>query len=120
MTGEMSWIKPNGEDSNGGCWEVHAKVARALRCRLRPFDVYIGPYIAHKLGKLWISSEGSFGTVCLWPGGIAPAYREPVVAEYAPWDDVELALFAARQVLKQARQLLRAAKLRAFLLRRDA
>ena len=32
MTGEMSWIKPNGEDSNGDVYEVHAQVARAMRC----------------------------------------------------------------------------------------
>ena len=41
MTGEMSWIKANGEDSNGDVYETHAYVARALRSKLRPFDVYV-------------------------------------------------------------------------------
>ena len=105
MTGEMSWIKPNGEDSNGDVYEVHAKVARALRCRLHPFDVYIGPYIDTLRGHLFISTDDGFlGVVCLWPGGVAPAYRIPIVAEYAPFDSVEEALVAARQVLREARK----------------
>lgn len=104
MTGEMSWIKANGDDSNGENWHTHAKVARALRCRLRPFDVYIGPYIATKRGKLFIYSEdGVIGTICLWPGGIAPAYREPITAEFCPMEDAEEALYAARLVLRQAK-----------------
>lgn len=101
MTGEMSWIKPDGTDSNGDVYTVHARVARALRCRLRPFDVYIGPYIAHRKGRLWINTEDGFtGTVCLWPDGQAPAYREPISATYAPFDDVDAALAAAREVLR--------------------
>lgn len=105
MTGEMAWIKPNGEDSNGDVYDIHAQVARALRCQLRPFDKYIGPYIAHKRGKLFISAEDSgAGTVCLWPGGIAPAYREPIVAEFFPFNDASAALAAARDVLKQAKR----------------
>ena len=105
MTGEVSWIKPNGEDSNGDVYETHAKVARALRCKLRPFDVYIGPYIAHKRGKMFISTEdGSEGTVCLWPGGIAPAFRDPIVETFAPIWDSGAALSAARAVLKRARK----------------
>lgn len=46
MTGEMSWIKPDGEDSNGEVWAIHAAVARAIGGELRPFDAYQGPYIA--------------------------------------------------------------------------
>ena len=104
MTGEMGWVKPNGEDSNGDCWSVHAYVARSLRCRLRPFDTYIGPYICHKRGMLFIGSEdGSDGNVCLWPDGEAPAYREPIVETYFPIDDQDAALAAARSVLAAAR-----------------
>lgn len=106
MTGEMAWIKPDGTDSNGDVYDVHAKVARALRCRLRPFDKYIGPYIAHKAGKLWLSVEddGFLGSVCLWPGGVAPAYREPVVVYYRPFNDAEAATAAARQAVKQSKK----------------
>lgn len=104
MTGEMSWITPNGDAADGCSYPVHAQVARALRCRLRPFDTYVGPYIAHKRGRLWISSDdGMIGTVCLWPGGIAPAFCEPITAEFFPMDDAQAALEAAREVLKRAR-----------------
>lgn len=105
MTGEMAWIKPDGTDSNGEKWEPHAKVARALRCRLKPFDSYIGPYIAHSAGKLFISSEdGIVGTVCLWPEGIAPADREPITEDYFPLYDADAALAAARSVLRKYRE----------------
>lgn len=104
MTGEMSWINSKGEDSNGESYPVHAKVARTLRCRLRPFDQYIGPYIATKHGKVFITSEdGWIGDICLWPGGVAPAYREPVVWQYYPVDDADAALAAVREVLKKAK-----------------
>ena len=103
MTGEMSWIKPNGDDSNGEGWPVHAKVARALRCRLRPWDVYCGPYIQTKRGKLFLSTEdGMSGTACLWPSGVAPAYREPVTCDFPSVDDVDDALEACRAVLREA------------------
>lgn len=104
MTGEMRWIKPNGDDSNGEGWPVHAAVARALRCRLRPFDKYIGPYIDHKRGRLWLSSEdGITGTACLWPGGVAPAYRDPLTVDFPNVYDADQALAACREVLRQAR-----------------
>lgn len=103
MTGEMSWIKPNGDDSNDESWPVHAAVARALRCRLRPFDKYIGPYIKTKRGMLFLSSEDGYsGTACLWPGGVAPAYREPLTAEIYSIYDVDAALDACRAVLREA------------------
>jgi hypothetical protein len=102
MTGEMGWIKANGLDSNGDTWEVHAKVARALRCQLRPFDKYIGPYIAHKRGQIFLSSDdGETGTACLWPDGQAPAYREPFTVEFFPLYNSDAALAAARDVLRQ-------------------
>ena len=103
MTGEMSWIKANGDDSNGEGWPVHAAVARALRCRLRPWDKYCGPYINHKRGKLWLSSEnGMNGTACLWPDGTPPASREPLTYEFWNVDDVDAALEACRAVLREA------------------
>lgn len=105
MTGEMSWVKPNGEAADGNTYAVHAVVARALRCRLRPFDAYIGPYVQTKRGKLFISTEdGAGGTVCLWPDGQPPSMREPITADYFPFDDSVAALAAARDVLKRARK----------------
>ena len=104
MTGEVAWINANGEDSRGDVYGVHAQVARALRCRLRPFDAYIGPYIAHKRGKLFLSSEDGYsGTACIWPGGVAPAYCKPIVAAFWNVNDPAAALAAARDVLRRAR-----------------
>lgn len=82
MTGEMSWIHQNGEDSNGEIWGTHAAIARAVKGHLEPFDAYQGPYIvigsdirvgaapyampiAH-LGivRLWLGSDdGYWGTI---------------------------------------------------------
>jgi hypothetical protein len=104
MTGEMSWIKPNGEAGDGNTYETHAFVARKLRAKLRPFDTYIGPYVDTKYGKLFITSDdGISGAVCLWVGGIAPAYHKPITGEYFPFDMPEAALDCARMVLKTAR-----------------
>lgn len=109
MTGEMSWIKPSGQDSNGETWEIQATVARALRCKLRPFDAYLGPYINHQNGKIFISSDdGEVGTVCLWPNGIAPAYQMPVTAQYFPLYDNDAALAATRDMLRRHRKALKA------------
>ena len=105
MTGEMGWIKANGEAADGNSYPVHAAVARALRSRLRPFDTYIGPYIDHKRGKIFITSEdGCTGTVCLWPGGMAPAFKEPVISEYFPADDVDAARVAVSEVLRKSKK----------------
>lgn len=111
MTGEMSWIKPNGEDSNGEGWPVHAEVARALHCRLRPWDVYCGPYIDHKRGKLWLSSDdGMSGTACLWVNGEAPAYREPITCDFWNVEDADATLDACRAVLREAGKQARKAR----------
>lgn len=108
MTGEMSRIDRNGRDSDGETWETHAYVARKLRRPLRPFDKYIGPYIACKEGRLWISSDdGESGYACLWPDGIPPAYCEPIVSEPFPlYQGITdaLALDAARGVLRAYRK----------------
>lgn len=102
MTGEMNWIKPNGDAGDGESYPLHAAIARALRSRLRPFDTYVGPYIDHKRGKIFITSEdGCTGTVCMWPGGVAPAYREPLVSEYFPAEDVDAARAAVSEVLRR-------------------
>lgn len=111
MTGEMSWIKSNGDDSNGEGWPVHAEVARALRCRLRPFDKYIGPYIQTKRGKLWLSSDdGMSGTAYLWPDGTPPAYREPITCDFPSVYSIEQALDACRAVLREAGKQARGTK----------
>lgn len=102
MTSEMNSIDTNGNASDGNCYPVHAAVAKALRSPLRPFDTYIGPYIAHKRGKLFLGvGVGSYaGYVCLWPGGVAPAYCKPVVCEYGNPDDISAAIAAARRTLR--------------------
>lgn len=105
MTGEVSSIKPNGEDSNGDIWGVHAYVAKALRCKLRPFDTYIGPYIDHKLGRIFIGSDdGGVGDACLWPGGVPPAYCKPITEQFFPMQSEIAALDAVRSVLREARK----------------
>lgn len=76
MTGEMHSIDPDGNDSNGESWPVHAAVARALGCELRPFDKYCGPYIAHAAGKIWLYDEAG-PRVCIWPRGIPPSVAKP-------------------------------------------
>ena len=109
MTGEMYSINRDGTDSNGETWETHAYIARKLRRPLRPFDSYIGPYIACKEGRLWLSSDdGCSGTVCLWPNGIAPAYCEPIVRHVWSCQDSEATLEAARACLAQYRKQARA------------
>lgn len=100
MTGEVSYIRPDGTDSNGDCWSTHAYVARQLRRPLRPFDKYIGPYIACKEGRLWLGDDGSGPYVCLWPQGIAPAYADPIVRHCEDYSDLA-ALDAAREVLRK-------------------
>lgn len=47
MTGEMAWILPDGTDSNGEIWSLHAAVAKAIGAELRPFDKYQGPFLHH-------------------------------------------------------------------------
>ena len=109
MTGEMHRIDRDGNDSNGESWLTHAHVARALRRPLRPFDVYSGPYIACPEGRLWLSSDdGCTGYACLWPDGTAPAYCEPIVVPAGDCSDKVAALAAARECLRQYRQVKRA------------
>lgn len=98
MTGEVSWIKSTGEDSRGDYYPIHAAIAKALRVPLRPFDVYIGPYVATKKG--WLFLDDNEGQVVLWPGGVAPAYCEPKVADYFP-GDVLSAVAAARSLVRR-------------------
>lgn len=105
MTGEMMKIDSGGNDSNGDTWSTHAYVARSLRRPLRPFDAYIGPYIACKEGRLWLGTDDGYtGYACLWPDGVAPAYCEPIVVHAGFCDDVESALMAARECLRRYRK----------------
>ena len=104
MTGEMAWINPDGTDSNGEQWDIHANVAKRMRCKLRPFDKYIGPYIDHERGKVFIAlEEDGTGSACLWPDGTAPAYREPIVCLFSPWNDIEAAVAAVREICRKRR-----------------
>lgn len=114
MTGEMARIDSKGRDSNGEEWSTHAYVARKLRRPLRPFDVYIGPYIDCKEGRLFIGPDdfGEMATACLWPDGQAPAYRAPIVSAPFPLycsitDDC--AVSAARECLAEYRKQQKAA-----------
>ena len=86
MTGEMHSITQKGIDSNGDSWPTHAAIARAVKGKLKPFDVYQGPYIvvghdmiagtapypalARGLGvvRLWLteSDENSRSMVRIW------------------------------------------------------
>ena len=54
MTGEMYWIDQNGYDSNGDCYELHAKVAKELGKTSLVFP--INPNISVKKYKNEISS----------------------------------------------------------------
>lgn len=105
MTGEMAWITQDGRDSNGDNYPTQAAIAAALGCDLRPFDVYIGPYVHHAAGKLFVGCDDDGAGawfVCLWPGGVAPAFREPVVVHFGAYDDAEEAIAAAREAINRA------------------
>lgn len=105
MTGEMHAIAPDGTDSNGDTWEIQAAVATALGCKLRPFDKYIGPYIDHPAGHIFIGeAEGCdfLLTACLWPDGIAPAYRQPQVSTTF-WNEAGQAIAAVMDMLETYR-----------------
>lgn len=92
MTGEMSWIRQDGEDSNGDSWEVHAAIARELGGTLRPFDVYQGPFIALPHAALWVTSDdGAFGRVF--------NERTEALSEPFALSDIEWAVDSARSVV---------------------
>lgn len=91
----MSRINPRtGEDSNGESWPVHLAVARSTRGKLRPFDMYQGPYILIPgKGSLWLSSDDGFtGTV--FHDGIRRA------VDYWPLNNTRRACRAARMLLR--------------------
>lgn len=51
MTGEMSQF----DADHGEEWTLHRSIARALKGKVRAFDVYQGPYISPpEGGRLWI------------------------------------------------------------------
>ena len=111
MTGEMRHINQKGEDSNGEYWGVHAAIARAVKGRLEPFDVYQGPYIVagpdlrvgtapyqlavQHLGikRLWLVTDDGF---------LGQVYREDTDTFSEPFIcyDTRAACRAARQLLK--------------------
>lgn len=52
MTGEMS-----REDVTPEEFPLHFAIAKAMRGKVHPFDVYQGPYVAARKGKFWISAH---------------------------------------------------------------
>ena len=110
MTGEMHSINQKGEDSNGEVWSLHAAIARAVKGKLKPFDVYQGPYIAvgndYRVGsppydmpvqglgivRLWLSTDG---------GGVIQVWREDTDTLSAAfwWNDTRKACREARKLL---------------------
>lgn len=71
MSGEMS-VADLAE------YTLHQAVADIVGGTLRPFDVYIGPYIDVPEGWIFLDAAG----VTLWPGGVAPAYCNPIVVGF--------------------------------------
>ena len=108
MTGEMSWIDEKGNDSNGDCYELHAKVAEAIGGKLRPFDVYQGPYIV--VGEDYTMGQRPYklpciGSIRLWllgEEGFFTWYREDTETESNVfWEkDIVEAIEAAKTLLK--------------------
>ena len=110
MTGEMYAIDQDGKDSDGNYWPIHAAIARSVKGKLCPFDVYQGPYITVRndirvgqrpyqvaplhLGavRLWISSDD---------GAVCTVYREDTETESAPfwYTDTRSACREARKLL---------------------
>jgi len=111
MTGEMSWIDQNGEDSNGNNWPLHAAIAKELGGIIKPFDVYQGPYVVFgadvRVGNApYAIAPIGLGIKRLWLVGedcLLKWYREDNEAESFEfwWDDVEGAIEAAKEVLKE-------------------
>ena len=113
MTGEMHSITQKGLDSNGDSWPTHAAIARAVKGKLKPFDVYQGPYIVvgpdvrvgispyqmaiQHLGaiRLWITDTDDFERpqVRIW--------REDTETTSKPfwYEDTRAACKAARKLL---------------------
>ena len=98
MTGEMSWIDDKGNDSNGETWDLHAKVAKAVKGKLKPFDVYQGPYIYVKNTRLWI------GPAKDEIEGLLSVYNEQTEVESLPfaWNDTKSAIEAAKNLLTRS------------------
>lgn len=96
MTGEMGKIDSAGYDPlNRESWPVHAAVAAALGCPLRPFDVYRGPYIALGSCRIWIGCEREIaGSVVIDDYGLRTE-RSFV----PPWDG-QAAVAAAKRALQ--------------------
>lgn len=102
MTGEMLWITKDGHAGDGNEYPVHATLARILRCPLAPFDTYIGPYLDHAAGWIFMEFEGRDARLVLWPGGEAPAFRKPLVSDWFDPLNHGLALNAAAWLLARA------------------
>lgn len=114
MTGEMGYIKQNGEDQDGEIWELHAKIAEAIGGELKPFDKYQGPYIAvggdlRTAGGAYAMPVKHLGIVRLWviadekyPDNMARVYREDNKRVSNPfyWTDYGEACLEAKKLLE--------------------
>lgn len=61
MTGEMSQA-----DCTRGEYPLHFAAARALGGKVKPFDVYQGPYVQTEHGDLWLCVLVADGAVGYW------------------------------------------------------
>ena len=95
MTGVMS------SPVNPGEWPIQAAICRAVGGVLRPFDVYLGPYVEVEAGWLFYAETDDGGaSVVLWPNGVGPAFVTPHEARCKP--RAKSAMNAALDVLKMA------------------
>ena len=98
MVGEMYAIdQETGEDDSGEVWAVHAAIAKALRGKLEPFDKYQGPTIELEDATLFLYAED---------GAIGRIFDERSNEESLmfPIDDDELAIEAARALMRRIRR----------------
>jgi len=102
MTGEMAWIKPDGTDSNGDCWPIHASIARQLKGELRPFDVYQGPYIKVGRAKLWVCGfDDAFGYTFTIYREDTDTVSKPLYVGYTQFSINRRACKAARELIAE-------------------
>lgn len=97
MTGEMS------NPVNSREWPMQDAIRKATGGQLRAFDVYLGPYVKVKEGKLFYSEEEGAGLVVLWPKGIPPAFAEPLAVPCVPGYRKSV-MNAALEVVRVARK----------------
>lgn len=91
MTGEMSQFDADHDEE----WATHRAVAKAIKGRVRAFDVYQGPYIQPKEGgRLWLSSDDGGAVTPVWERAGRMIEGEPCL-----WDDEEGIIAMSRDVI---------------------